>query len=81
MLNLMSQILTRDVLHLLDAQKFPDREAFEALLVKADQELERRTLQANRLRQRMGKLIDLLPGLTLSGEQLPLDYEKDVCDE
>jgi hypothetical protein len=70
--------LTKAVLQALDAQKFTGRDEFAALLTEADDELEHRTAQARRLRYRLGKLIDLLPGLELRFAEVD---ERDCCDE
>ena len=75
---LLNNDITHRVLLLLDAQKFPERDQFTQLLAESDDALERRTAQARRLRQRLGKLLDLLPGPELrcgDGDG------RDCCDE
>lgn len=75
---LLNSDITAAVLHLLDAQKFPERDQFTQLLVGADDALERRTAQARRLRHRLGKLLDLLPEPELRCGDMD---GRDCCDE
>ena len=75
---LLESDLTASVLHLLDAQKFPNRDQFIQMLAASDDELEHRTAQARRLRRRLGKLLDLLPGPELRCDDTD---GRDCCDE
>ena len=76
--NLMKHNLTKQVLQVLESQKFDGRDAFRAMLAEYDDEIETKTAQTRRLRYRLGKLLDLLPNHNL-------DYNgvngRDCCDE